>query len=412
MKKIQDRACARQERLLSNKGDSACLRALAQMLLLCLLATVEGGCSGKEKALPPAPAVETADVIKKDVPVYSEWVGTTDGLVNATIRAQVTGYLIKQNYTEGSFVKKGDVLFEIDPRPFTAALEEAQGVLARQEARLATAKADLARVLPLAKENALSKKDRDDAVGAEQSAQADVRAARAAVEKARVDLGFTKIVSPIDGIAGIAKAQIGDLVGTQQSAELTMVSTLDPIKVYISASEQEYLKFMQQLTGREQDTPLDLFLADGSLYSHKGAFAFADRQVGVKTGTITVATLFPNPGNILRPGQFARVRAALRVKRDALLVPQRAVTELQGGYQVAVVDQDSVVHIRPVKAAERSDRFWIIDEGLTAGVRVVVEGVQKVKEGMKVSPKAFQPSNNGNPSAQPAPAAAGSPKQG
>jgi membrane fusion protein (multidrug efflux system) len=410
MKKIQDRACARQGRLLFNKSDSACLRVLAQMLLLCLVVPFAGGCSGKDKAPPPAPAVETADVIKKDVPVYSEWVGTTDGLVNATIRAQVTGYLVKQHYTEGSFVRKGDVLFEIDPRPFTASLEEAQGVLGRQEARLATAKADLARVLPLAEANALSKKDRDDAVGAEQSAQADVRAARAAVDKAQVDLGFTKIISPIDGIAGIARAQIGDLVGTPQSAELTMVSTVDPIKVYISASEQEYLKFMQQLTGGEQEISLDLLLADASLYPHKGTFAFADRQVNVKTGTITVAALFPNPGNMLRPGQFARVRAALRIKKDALLVPQRAVTELQGGYQVAVVDQDAVVHIRPIKAGERSGRFWIIDDGLTAGERVVVEGVQKVKEGMQVSPKPFEPAGN-NRAALSAPAAAGSPQR-
>jgi membrane fusion protein, multidrug efflux system len=364
----------------------------AHIFLLCLLAAL--GCSGQQKAAPPPPAVETVDVIKKDVPVFSEWVGTTDGLVNATIRAQVTGYLVKQNYTEGALVKKGQVLFEIDQRPFTAALEEAQGVLARQEARWVQAKADRGRIVPLAEINAVSKKDRDAAIGAELSAAADVRAARAAVDKAQVDLGFTKIISPIDGIAGIAKAQIGDLVGTAQVQELTMVSTVDPIKVYISVSEQEYLNFMRQLAGREQEIPFDLFLADASLYPQKGRFAFADRQVGVKTGTITVATLFPNPGNMLRPGQFARVRVALTVKKDALLVPQRCVTELQGGYQVAVVDREATVHIRPVKIGERTDGLWIIKEGLAEGERVVAEGLQKVKDGMKVNPRPFAAPNS------------------
>ena len=383
------------------------IKKITPALLFCVLAAL--GCSGTQKAPPPPPAVETAEVIKKDVPVYSEWVGTTDGLVNATIRAQVTGYLIKQNYTEGALVKKGEVLFEIDPRPLKAALEEAQSVLARQEARWVQAKADRGRIMPLAEINAVSKKDRDAAVGAELSAQADVLAARASVDKAQLDLGFTKITSPIDGIAGIAKAQIGDLVGMTQGQELTMVSTVDPIKVYISVSEQEYLSFMRQLAGREQEIPFDLFLADASLYTQKGRFAFADRQVGVKTGTITVATLFPNPGNMLRPGQFARVRVALTVKKNALLVPQRSVTELQGGYQVAVVDQDDVVHIRSVKAGERSSGLWVIDEGLGEGERVVAEGVQKVRDGMKVAPRPF--AAPGGAPAQPAKAASDSPQK-
>ena len=376
----------------------------AHIFLLCLLTALGVACSGSQKTAPPPPAVETVEVIKKDVPIYSEWVGTTDGLVNATIRAQVTGYLVKQNYTEGALVKKGQVLFEIDQRPFTAAFEEAQGVLARQEARWVQAKADRGRIVPLAEINAVSKKDRDAAIGAELSAAADVRAARASVDKAEVDLGFTKIISPIDGIAGIAKAQIGDLVGTGQSAELTMVSTVDPIKVYISVSEQEYLNFMRQLAGHEQEIPFDLFLADGSLYPEKGRFAFADRQVGVKTGTITVATLFPNPGNMLRPGQFARVRVALTLRKDALLVPQRCVTELQGGYQVAVVDQEAAVHIRPVKTGERTDGLWIIKEGLAEGERVVAEGLLKVKDGMKVNPKPFAaPGSTAAQQAKPAP---------
>jgi membrane fusion protein (multidrug efflux system) len=342
---------------------------------------------GREAEFPPT--VEVVDVIKKDVPVYSEWIASTDGFVNATIRAQIQGYLIKQNYREGDLVKKGQVLFEIDPRPFEAMLEQTKGQLAQQQARWETAKANLGRIKPLAEQKAISLKDLDDAIGTEQSTRAEVMTAQAVVDKAQVDLGFTRIASPIDGIAGIAKTQLGNLVGPGSIEELTTVSTVDPIKVYIPMSEQEYLRDMQNGRRHNQPVELDLILADESTHPHKGVLAFADRQVDIRTGTIKVAGLFPNPGNVLRPGQFARVRARTMIKKGALLVPQRVVTELQGSYQVVVVGSENKVDIRSVKVAERIENFWVIDEGLKPGERVVIEGIQKVKQGMNVSPKPY-----------------------
>jgi membrane fusion protein (multidrug efflux system) len=359
------------------------------------------GCKKQQTGEAPPLTVEVADVIQKDVPVYSEWTASTDGFVNATIRAQVQGYLIKQNYQEGDFIKKGQVLFEIDPRPFEAVLEEAKGQLAQQQARWETAKADLGRIKPLAEQNAVSKKDLDDATGAEQATHAAVIAAQAVVDKAQLDLGFTKITSPIDGIAGIAKAQIGNLVGPGSIEELTTVSTVDPIKVYIPVSEQEYLRDVQNSRGRTEKVPLEMILADGSIHPHKGVFAFADRQVDVRTGTIKVTAFFANPGNVLRPGQFARVRARTMIKKGALLVPQRAITELQGSYQVAVVSSDNKIDIRPVKVAERFDNLWVIDKGLKLGERVVAEGVQKIQQGMKVNPKPFGTELNAKPEMKP-----------
>jgi len=338
---------------------------------------------GREGSL--LPTVEVLNVIQKDVPMYSEWTASTDGFINATIRAQVQGYLIKQNYKEGDFVKKGQDLFELDPRPFEAVLEEAKGQLAQQRARWETARANLERIKPLVEQKAISEKDLDDAVGTEQATRAAVMVAQAAVDKAQVDLGFTKITSPIDGIAGIARAQIGDLVGRGSIEGLTTVSTVNPIKVYIPMSEQEYLKDMHN-GGCTRPVPLDLILADGSIHPQKGTLAFADRQVDAGTGTIKVVALFPNPGNILRPGQFARVRELGTTKKGALLVPQRAVIELQGSYQVAVVGPDNKVDIRPVKVGDRVDNLWVIDGGLKPGERVVVEGLQKVKEGTVVNP--------------------------
>jgi membrane fusion protein, multidrug efflux system len=348
------------------------------------------GCKkGQGREVPPPPTVEVVEVIRKDVPVFSEWIASTDGFVNATIRAQVQGYLTKQNYREGDLVKKGQILFEIDPRPFEAVMEQAKGQLAQQQARWETAKANLGRIKPLAEQKAVSMKDLDDATGTEQATRAGVIAAQAVVDKAQVDLGFTKITSPIDGISGIAKAQIGNLVGPGSIEELTTVSTVDPIKVYIPMSEQEYLRDAQRSRGRTQQVPLDLILADGSIHPHKGALAFADRQVDIRTGTIKIAALFANPGNILRPGQFARIRAQSKIKKGALLVPQRAVTELQGSYQVAVVGSDNKVDIRPVKVTERVGNLWVIDEGLKPSEKVIVEGVQKVKQDMAVNPMPY-----------------------
>lgn len=350
------------------------------------------GCGKEQKAPPPPPpAVEVSEVIRKDVPVYMEWVGTTDGLVNATIQAQVTGYLVKQNYREGEFVKKGRVLFEIDPRTFQAAVDAAKGSLAQAEARWETAKANLQRVRPLAAKNAVSQKDLDDNIGAELSSRAAVESAKAQLDAAQLNLGFTRVTSPVDGIAGIAKAQIGNLVGPGQIQELTAVSTVDPIKVYVAISEQEYMKFRRgkgEQAGEKtaEAIPLELILADGTVYPHKGRVALADRQVDVKTGTMRLGALFPNPGNLLRPGQYGTVRATMETKKGALLVPQRAVTEVQGKFLVAVVGSDNTVELRPVVPADRVGSLWVIDKGLKPGERVVVEGAQKVKTGVRVAP--------------------------
>ncbi len=337
----------------------------------------------------PPPEVAVADVIQKDVPVFQEYVASMDGLVNATILAQVQGYLIKQNYTEGSFVKKGTLLFEIDPRPFQASLDVAKAVLARYEAVQRTAQATLNRILPLAEARAVSQKDKDDAIGSVQAAEAQVLASRAEVRKAELDLSFTKIKSPIDGIAGLAKAQLGDLVGTPQALELTTVSTVDPIKVYVPISERQYLQAVEGAktrTAASGSAQFELVLTDGTVWPHKGTLGFADRQVDPQTGTIRVAILFPNPENILRPGQYAKVKALMKTEEGALMVPQRAVSELQGLYRVAVVDADNTVRIRSVKVGGRYEAFWIIAEGLQPGERVVVEGVQKVREGVTVNP--------------------------
>jgi len=361
------------------------------LILVCLgfVVFLVSGCGKEKKAGDQAQSVEVVETAQKDVPIYSEWVATLDGLVNATIKAQVQGYLIKQNYKEGDPVKKGQVLFEIDPRPYQAALEEAKGQLAQAEARWQTAKANLARIKPLAEQNAVSKKDLDDSVGAEESTKATVISAKAALDKAQLNLDWSKVTSLIDGIAGIAQAQVGNLVGPGQVEQLTTVSTVNPIKAYIQLSEQEYMRLAEARKPTEKKN-LELILADGTVWPLKGEFLVADRQVDVKTGTIKIAITFPNPKLILRPGQFGKVRAVMDIKKGAILIPQRAVTELQGNYQVAVVGQENKVDIRSVKVGERIDSLWIIDEGLKPGESVIVEGIQKIKQGSVVSPKPFQ----------------------
>lgn len=363
-------------------------------VLLCLSLALLGGCE-KPKAppAPPPPVVEVVQVEQRDVPIHQEWVGSLDGMVNAQILAQVTGYLVKQNYQEGQPVKKGQLLYEIDPRSFQAVLDQAKGNLARQEAMLTTARLDNQRIQRLLPEKAVSVRDRDNAVGRLAQAEAEVAAAKAAVESAQLSLGFTKITSPIDGIAGISKAQLGNLVGPgSANAILTTVSQVNPIKAFVPLSEQQYLHFARgETNGASPDSrsPLQLILADGSVYPEGGRMFFADRQVDVKTGTIQVATLFPNPNSLLRPGQFARVRATVKTKTGALLVPQRAVTEMQGRKFVAVVKADNTVEARPVKPAETIGKQWVIDEGLKPGERVIVEGIQKARPGAKVDPKPY-----------------------
>jgi len=338
-----------------------------------------------------------ADVLQKDVPIQMEWVGTTDGSNNALIRAQVSGYLLTRPYTEGSFVKRGDLLFQLDPSKFQTVLDQALGDLAKAQAQFTKSKQDVDRDTPLAKEGAISQKELDDSVQSYAATKGTLATAKAAVEQAKLNLGWTRITAPIDGVVGISKAQIGDLIDA--STELTSVSTLDPIKVYFPVSEQEYFEAAEKIQqgykdkqeGKEYSlATLELVLGGEKLYPHKGQFHLVDRQVDQKTGTIRVAALFPNPHNLLRPGQFARVRVVTKTRENAILVPQRAVTEMQGSYQVAVVTPENKVDIRPVKVGQRSGSLWIIDHGLKPGERVVVEGLQKVKAGMTVDPKPFQ----------------------
>jgi RND family efflux transporter MFP subunit len=387
----------------------------------------------------PAAAPLEVQVIaaqQKDVPFYKEWIGTLDGLVNADIKAEVSGYLLQQAYTEGSFVQKGQLLFQIDPRPFQAALDQAegqlsqaQGLLAQAQAQLAQANAQVAvseanqrrtqldvdRYTPLAQQQAITQQDMDNATQNNLAAKAQVQAAKAqvetakaqimaadasvqiakaAVETTRINLGFTRLTAPIDGIVGIAQQQVGALVSSA-SGTITTVSTLDPIRVYFVVSEQEYIDFARRFptsAGRQAQfgqRELELILADGSTYALTGKLLFADRQVDVKTGAIRLAGLFPNPENTLRPGQYGRVRTVTRILTGSILVPQRAVTELQGTYQIATVDGGNKVSIRPIKVGERTGTEWIITEGLKPGERVVVEGVQKVRQGMQVSAKPF-----------------------
>lgn len=367
---------------------------LISVIIIPMLLFTSAGCKKPQIEAPQPPVVDVADVIQRDVPFYMEWVASTDGSVNATIRAQVSGYLIKQYYKEGDLVKKGQILFQIDPRLFQAALDQAKGQLALQQARWNTAKANLKRIKPLAEQNAVSQKDLDDATGQEQATHASVISAQAAVDKASLDLGFTKVTSLIDGVAGIAKAQIGDLVGPGQIEELTTVSTVNPLKVYVPISEQEYLKAVEERSKRSDKVILEMILSDGSVYPHKGEFTFADRQVDPNTGTIKLASLFPNPGNLLRPGQFARIRAQIGIVSGALLVPQRAVIDIQGTFQVAVVGPGNKIDIRAVEVGERVGSLWVISKGLKVGEKIVVEGVQKVKQGMPVVPKPFNPVEN------------------
>jgi membrane fusion protein (multidrug efflux system) len=390
-------------------------------------------------AAPTPPDVEVVTVEQKDIPIYREWIGTLEGLVNAAIRAQVTGYLLTQDYSEGSFVKKGQLLFQIDPRPLQAAADQARGQLAQangqlaqahaqyqqSEAQLASAEAnqrkaqfDEDRYTPLAKEHAVTQQDLDNAVQNNisakaqvkvatsqveaakaqiQAASATVEAAKAALEAANVNLGFTKLYSPIDGIAGNAEIQIGNLVSPSSPNPVTTVSTVDPIKVTFAVSEQEYLRLSKQYKPTDPTPPLELILADGSVYPHQGKYAFAGRQVNQSTGAIEATGLFPNPGNILRPGQYGKVRVAVETLHGALLVPQQAVSELQGSYQVAAVDGNDVVSIKPIHVGDQVGSSWVVRDGLNPGERVIVDGVQKVGPGMHVKPKpARQTSRPGN----------------
>jgi RND family efflux transporter MFP subunit len=408
-------------------------------LVVAIVSLTSTGCSSAASTPKTAPplTVTVAEVEQKDVPIDSEWIGTLDGFVNSDIKAQVSGYLIKQEYTEGTFVNSGQLLFQIDPRPFQAALEQAEGQLAQSLGQLEQARAQLAqaeaqvavaqanqgrtqldvdRYTPLAQEQAITQQDLDNAtqnnIAAKAqlqaakaqvetakaqitSATAAVQSAKAAVDTARINLGFTRVTSPIDGIPGAAQQQVGALV-SPASGPITTVSTLDPIKVYFTTSEQAYLEYRRRfptdvtVKANNRRLELELILADGATYPHKGKFYFADRQVDVRTGAIRLAGLFPNPDNVLRPGQYGRVRTSTQTNKGALLVPQQAVIDLQGTHQLAVVDYSNKVSIRMVKLGETVGRDWIVREGVQAGDRVIVEGLQKVRQGTVVNPKPFQ----------------------
>ena len=443
-----------QNALLSHK---LLVSVIAAVTVAVLGAFMVAGRSNKPAQAAPRPFdVEVVRVEQKDVPVYSEWIGTTEGMVNADIKAQVTGYLLRQDYQEGSFVKKGQLLFEIDPRPFQALVNQAKGDLAKSESQVQQAVTQLDQALaqlaqansqlmqaeanqrktqldvnkyrPLLEQKAVTQQEFDNADQANDAARAQVEvvksqikaatagvgtakaaiiaakaqveSSQAAVRTAELNLSFTRIVSPIDGIAGIAQAQVGNLISTT-SAPLTTVSTVDPIKVFFTLSEQQYLNFTKRnlIEARRGASvvqiELELTLSDGTAYPEKGSFFFADRQVDQKTGAIRMAGIFPNPGNVLRPGQYGRVRAVTGTKPAALLVPQRAVSELQGSYQVAVVGADNKVEMRTVKVGERSGSQWVIEDGLKAGETVVVEGTQKIKPGAVVNPKPYADKKSG-----------------
>ena len=385
---------------------------IGAVLGLLVIGLIVGAVRPSKRALgaqPTAsPDVEVVQVEQKDVPIYGDWIGTLDGLVNADVRAQVTGYLQKQGYQEGASVKQGQLLFQIDPRPFQAALDQAEGQLAQAKATLANYEAvqgrtelDVKRYTPLAKEQAASQQDLDNsvqnnlaAIANVETAKALIKTSEAAVETAKINLEFTRLVAPIDGIAGQAQLQVGALVNPS-SGPVTSVSTVDPIKVYFTVGEPQYLAFRKRYptdasrAEADKNLHLQLILADGSTYPREGTFYFADRQVNESTGAIRIAALFPNPGNILRPGGYAKIRGIIRVQPGALLVPQRAVSELQGGYQVAVVDADNKVNIRTVAVGDRVGNQWVIAQGLNQGERIVAEGVQKVRPGARVNPKPF-----------------------
>jgi len=398
------------------------------LLIVALLITAACTTNTSAAIAPPAPEVEVATVEQRDVPIYREWIGTLDGMVNAAIKAQVSGYLLSQDYAEGSFVRKGQLLFEIDPRPFQAALDQAKGQLSQAKGQLAQAKAqltqaqaqlaqsvanqgrtqlDVDKYTPLAKQQAVTQQELDNAVQNNIAAKAQieagkanvetakaqieasnaaVEAAQAAVEAAKVNIGFTHLTAPIDGIVGQAQVQVGNLVSPNTGA-ITTVSTLEPIKAIFTVGEQEYLGLTRGSGNDLAKLQLELILADGSTYPQKGKFSFADRQVNQNTGAIQLTAIFPNPGNRLRPGQYGKVRAVTGTNGGALLIPQRAVTELQGSYQVAVVDSENKVAIRTVKAGDRIGSKWIVAEGLKAGERVITEGVQKARPGAQVNPK-------------------------
>jgi membrane fusion protein (multidrug efflux system) len=364
---------------------------------LAVGASFVASCSRKAPQTgPPTPEVLVTTVAPRDVPRVLERVATLDGFINANINAQVQGYIVSREYQEGSVVKKGDLLFQIDPRPFEAALAQAKGTLAKDQANQVKADADEKRAIDLFNKKVISDQERDTAIAAAGSTRANVEADAAAVKQAELNLGYAKVTAPIDGIAGFANNQVGDLVGPS-TGPLTTISQVDPIKAIVTAGEGPFTDFVSRhpdQTEREayiKSLQFDLILSSGNVYPHKGTFYALDRNLDPKTGSIRYYVIFPNPGNILRPGQFGKVRFVADMKKGALVVPQEAVNELQGNFQVAVVDQNNKVSIRPVKMGERIGAMWEVTEGLKPGDKVVVQGLQKAREGSTVTAKDWTP---------------------
>jgi membrane fusion protein (multidrug efflux system) len=385
-------------RHLNVSGDKKSMRRifLVSVALICSC-SLYVACSRKPaQTAPPPPEVLVTIVKPQDVPRVLERVATLDGFINANIIAQVQGYIISRDYQEGGVVKTGDLLFKIDPRPFEAALAQAKGTLAKDKANQAKSDADEKRAMDLFKKNVISDQERDTAIATAGSNRANVEADQAAVEQAELNLGYTKIISPIDGVSGFAINQVGDLV-SPSTGPLTTVSQIDPIKAVVTAGEGPFTDFVSRHPDpKERDAyvktlQFDLILGNGEVYPHKGSFYALDRSLDPKTGSIRYYVTFPNPGNMLRPGQFGNVRFVADMKKGAMVIPQEAVNQLQGGYQVAVVDQNNKVSIRPIKMGERIGAMWEVTEGLKPGDKVVVQGLQKVREGSTVAVKDWTP---------------------
>ena len=352
-----------------------------------VLTVIIFACSKEQPpAAPPPPSVKVAVVLQKTVPIYVENIGETVGASDVEIRARVEGFLDSVNFEEGTFVKKGQLLYTIDPQPLRASLAQASGRLAQAQAELAKARQDVVRYKPLIDKKAISQQEYDTAVSMEEAAKASVDAARASEQDAKLSLGYTKVLSPIDGLVGKTLVKPGNLVGRGENTLLTVVSNVDSIHVRTNISERDYLRLARRKAGAPTKDSFELVLADGSVHNHMGSIVYADRAVDTKTGTLGVEVTFPNPEHILRPGQYARVRVAIDHKENAILVPQTAVQELQGTYSVAVVGPDNKVNLRSVQATDRIGNLWLIDSGLKSGERIIVEGLQKVREGSVVSP--------------------------
>ena len=372
------------ERLINKPTTTAQLLCVSLLVLASL-----GGCSSKEeKPAPSPPGVTIASVLQKDVPIHQEWVGTMVGNVDAEIRPKVEGFLLARLYTEGSYIQKGQPIFQLDKRQAEAAVEQATGNLERARAALVQAQIDVRRYTPLVAQKAVSQAELDKAQSSERAATASVDSDQAVLDNAKLNLSWTTVTAPISGIAGVAKSGIGDLM--TPTTVMTTISNVNPIYVDISIAEQDYMRFTREKPSSTNKQNLELILGDGTVYPHPGKVLFVNREVDSRSGTIQVRAEFPNPGNVLRPGQYARIRAVTEFRKNALLIPQQAVSELQGVYQVGVVGTDNKVSIKTVKLGPLFGDMWVVESGLQLGENVIVDGLQRVKTGITVAPTLYK----------------------